>query len=81
MVKHWLPEGYEFLSNVVLPFVVGAQELWRAHKNARGAREEGEDVRVFPPSHAYACGGLFKPRMGSVWQSGHESFFKAVKFS
>ena len=38
-------------------------------------------MRVFPPSHAYACGGLFKPRMGSVWQSGHESFFNAVKFS
>ena len=68
MVKHWLPEGYEFLSNLILPFVVGAEELWRAHKNARGAREEGEDARIFPPSHA--CGGIFKPRMESLWQSG-----------
>ena len=42
--------------------------------NARGAREEGEDARVFPPSHV--CGGIFKPRMESVWQSGYESFFK-----
>ena len=75
MVKHWLPEGYEFLSNLILPFVVGAEELWRAHKNARGAREEGEEARIFSPSHA--CGGIFrKPRMESVWQSGFECLFK-----
>ena len=74
MVKHWLPEGYEFLSNLILPFVVGAEELWRAHKNARGAREEGEDACVFPPSQA--CGGIFELRMESVWQSGYECFFK-----
>ena len=74
MVKHWLPEGYEFLSNLILPFVVGAEELWRAHKNARGAHEEGEHARIFPPSRA--CGGTFKPRMESVWQSGYECFFK-----
>ena len=52
MVKHWLPEGYKFLSNLILPFVVGAEELWRAHKNARGAREEGEDTCVFPHTRA-----------------------------
>ena len=80
MVKHWLPEGYEFLFSLILPFVVGAEELWRAHKNARGAREEGEDARVFPPSHA--CGGIFsKPQMESVWQSGTNVFLNAVKFS
>ena len=77
MVKHWLPEGYEFLSNLILPFVVGAEELWRAHKNARGAREEGEDARVLPPSHA--CGGIFKTRMESVW--GTNVFLNAVEFS
>ena len=48
--------------------------------NARGAREEGEDARVFPPSHA--CGGIFsKPQMESVWQSGTNVFLNAVKFS
>ena len=79
MVKHWLPEEFEFLSNLILPYVAGAEELWRAHKNARGAREEGEDARVFPPLHA--CGGIFKPRIESVWQSGTNVFFNAVEFS
>ena len=54
-------------------------ELWRAHKNARGTREEGEDARVFPPLHA--CGGIFEPQMESVWQSEYECFLNAVEFS
>ena len=79
MVKHWLPEGYEFLSNLILPFVVGAEELWRAHKIARGAREEGEDAPVFSPSHA--CGGIFNREWKVCGNRGTNVFLNAVEFS
>ena len=70
MVKHWLPEGYEFLSNLILPFVVGAEELWRAHKNARGAREDTRAVGYLGNREWKACGNR-----------GSNVFLNAVEFS
>ena len=58
MVQHWLPEGYEFLSNLVLPFVVGALEYYGAHIRTNVAPARKEKTRVYFLRYTRAAGYL-----------------------
>ena len=53
MVYHWLPEGYVFVSDLILLFVVGTQELWRRIRMlVAPARKEETQVYFFPQTRA-----------------------------